>query len=61
MVNQDENQGANDANRIGSPFDLGNFWQGLGPGGRLGLGFVLLFVFAFFFNSQGKNEWVDLP
>ena len=61
MGNQDENQGANDSNRIASPFDLGNFWQGLGPGGRLGLGFVLLFVFAFFFNSQGKNEWVDIP
>ncbi|MBT6451713.1 MAG: hypothetical protein HOK60_01775 [Planctomycetes bacterium] len=61
MVNQDENQGANDSNGIGSPFDLGSFWQGLGPGGRLGLGFVLLFVFAFFFNSQEKNEWVDIP
>lgn len=61
MVNQDDNQGANDSKRIGSPFDLGNFWQGLGPGGRLGLGFVLLLVFAFFFNSQGKMEWVDIP
>ncbi|MDE0961001.1 MAG: hypothetical protein OSB09_09495 [Planctomycetota bacterium] len=60
MGNQDENQGASDPNRIGSPFDLGNFWQGLGPGGRLGLGLVVLFVIAFFFNSPGEKDWVDI-
>ena len=61
MGNQDSNQNRFDRGPVGSSFDLGNFWGGLGAGGRA---FAVIFVFIaayFAFTNLGTTNWVEIP
>jgi len=61
MVNQGTSQGIDGPRQTGASIDLVKFWDGLGFGGRVGVGFALIFVVAFIFTSSLKQDWIDIP
>ena len=61
MGNQDSNQNRYDHGPVGSSFDLGRFWEGLGAGGRA-FAVIFLFIAAYFgLTNLGGTNWVDIP